>query len=50
MSENVVYLHGQPDPIAHYLRLGAFHRQAEKLLTSGRLPVPRLVVEAAAFA
>jgi hypothetical protein len=50
MSENVVYLHGRPDPIAHYLRLGAFHRQAEKLLTSGRLPVQRLVVEASAFA
>lgn len=50
MSENVVYLHGQPDPIAHYLRLGAFHRQAEKLLASGRMPVQRLVVEASAFA
>jgi hypothetical protein len=50
MSENVVYLHGQPDPIAHYLRLGAFHRQVEKLLASGRMPVQRLVVEASAFA
>jgi hypothetical protein len=23
MSENVVYLHPQPEPVAHYLRLGA---------------------------
>jgi len=39
MSENVVYLHPQPEPVAHYLRLGAFHRQVEKLLAAGRLPV-----------
>lgn len=49
MSENVVYLHPQPEPVAHYLRLGAFHRQAEKLLAAGRLPVQRVVVEASAF-
>ncbi|HEY3948223.1 hypothetical protein [Phenylobacterium sp.] len=50
MPENVVYLHPQPEPIAHYLRLGAFHRQAEKLLAAGRLPVERVMVEASAFA
>jgi hypothetical protein len=49
MSENVVYLHPQPEPVAHYLRLGAFHRQVEKLLAAGRLPVARVVVEASAF-
>jgi hypothetical protein len=49
MSENVVYLHPQPEPVAHYLRLGAFHRQVEKLLAAGRLPVERVVVEASAF-
>lgn len=46
MSENVVFLHPQPEPVAHYLRLGAFHRQVEKLLAAGRLPVERVVVEA----
>jgi len=49
MSENVVYLHPRPEPVAHYLRLGAFHRQVEKLLAAGRLPVERVVVEASAF-
>ena len=49
MSENVVYLHPEPKPVAHYLRLGAFHRQVEKLLAAGRLPVQRVVVEASAF-
>ncbi len=49
MSENVVYLHPKPEPLAHYLRLGAFHRQAEKLLAAGHLPIERIVVEAAAF-
>jgi hypothetical protein len=49
MSENVVYLHPQPRPVAHYLRLGAFHRQVEKLLAAGRLPVESVVVEASAF-
>jgi hypothetical protein len=29
--------------------LGAFHRQVEKLLAAGRLPVERVVVEASAF-
>ena len=38
MFENVVYLHPQPEPVAHYLRrLGAFHRQVEKLLTAARI-------------
>jgi hypothetical protein len=49
MSENAVYLQPQPEPVAHYLRLGAFHRQVEKLLAAGRLPVERVVVEASAF-
>ncbi|MGA8757210.1 MAG: hypothetical protein WB611_12955, partial [Stellaceae bacterium] len=49
VPENVVYLHPQPEPIAHYLRLGAFHRPVEKLLAAGRLPVERVVVEASAF-
>jgi len=50
MAENVVYLHPQPEPIAHYLRIGTLHRQVERLLAAGRLPVERIVVEGAAFA
>src|SRR5262249_16400159 len=44
MSENVVYLHPRPEPVAHYLRLGAFHRQVEKLLAAARLPLDRFVL------
>jgi hypothetical protein len=49
MVQKVVYLHAQPEPIAHYLRLGTLHRQFETLLGSGRMPIERVVVEAAAF-
>src|SRR5258708_4444981 len=49
VPQNVVYLHGQPEPIAHYLRLGNLHRQVEPLLGSGRMSLERIVVEASAF-
>src|SRR5260370_8610853 len=49
VPQNVVYLHGQPEPIAHYLRLGNLHRQVETLLGSGRMSLDRIVVEASAF-
>ncbi len=49
MSQNVIYLHGKPDPVAHYPRLGTLHRQIETLLGSGRMPLDRVVVEASAF-
>jgi hypothetical protein len=49
LSQNVFYLHGQPQPIAHYLRLGTLHRQIETLLGSGRMSLDRIVVEASAF-
>jgi hypothetical protein len=29
MAQNIVYLHGQPESVAHYLRLGTLHRQIE---------------------
>ena len=49
MSENVVYLHGQPKPVGHFLRLGTSgHRQLETLLGSGKMMVHRAVVEASA--
>lgn len=47
---NIVYLHGQPQPIAHFLRVGTSgHRRLEDALAAGRLPYTRFVVEAGAF-
>lgn len=49
MSENVVYLHGQPNPVGHFLRVGTSgHRQLETLLGSGKMMVDRVVIEASA--
>ncbi len=42
--QKVVYLHSQPEPIAHYLRLGTLHRQLETLLGLGRMLVDRIVL------
>jgi hypothetical protein len=47
---NVIHLHGKPQAIAHFVRVGwSGHRHLEQLLASGRLPVERLVVEAGVF-
>jgi hypothetical protein len=47
MSENVVYLHGQPKPIGRFLRIGSTgHRQLETLHESGKLHVDRVVINA----
>lgn len=49
MTENVVYLHGEPEPIGHFLRVGSTgHRQLEDLLGSGRMMLDRVVVDASA--
>lgn len=49
MTENVVYLHGEPKPVGHFLRVGTSgHRQLETLLGSGKMMVDRVVVEASA--
>jgi len=49
MSENVIYLHGQPKPVGHFLRVGTSgHRQLETLLGSGKMQIDRVVVEASA--
>ncbi|MGX9181976.1 hypothetical protein [Mesorhizobium sp. BHbdii] len=49
MNQNVVYLHGQPKPVGHFLRVGTSgHRQLETLLGSGKMMVDRVVVEASA--
>ena len=46
----VVYLHGEPDPITQFLRIGfTHHRRLEQLLLAGQFPVARVVVDAAAF-
>jgi len=42
---NVVYLHGQPAPIARFLRVSE-HRRLEHLLAADRLPYDRFVIEA----
>jgi hypothetical protein len=50
MMQNVVFLHGPPDPVAEFLRIGSSgHRQLEQLLAAGKLPAQRLVVDAGAF-
>lgn len=47
MSQNVVFLHGQPSAIGHFLRVGTTgHRQIETLLGAGRMPVQSVVIEA----
>lgn len=47
MGENVVYLHGQPTLIGHYLRVGTSgHRQLETLQNAGRLGMSRVVFDA----
>ena len=49
MTKKVVYLHGQPELIGHFLRIGTSgHRQLETLLGSGRMMIDRVVVEASA--
>jgi hypothetical protein len=48
--DNVVYLHGQPQEVAQFLRIGSSnHRVLEQLLAAGRLPVQRFVVDAGAL-
>jgi hypothetical protein len=47
---DVVYLHGQPKPVAHFLRVGpSGHRRLEQSLAAGQLPMQRFIVEAGAF-
>lgn len=49
MSQNVVYLHGQPSRVGHFLRVGTTgHRQLETLLGMGVTVPDRVVIEAAA--
>lgn len=45
---NVVYLHGQPTPIARFLRVSE-HRRLDQLLEAGKLPYSRFVIEAGYF-
>jgi hypothetical protein len=49
MNQNVVYLHGQTEPVGHFLRIGGNgHRQLETLVSSGKLALDRFVIDAAA--
>src|ERR1700710_930340 len=45
---NVVYLHGEPAPIARFLRVTE-HRRLDQLLEADKLPYQRFVVEAGYF-
>ena len=50
MNENVHYLHPPPTAIAHFLRIGSSgHHQLEHLLSAGKLPPKRYVVNAGSF-
>lgn len=50
MTSNVHYLHGRPRQIAQYTRVGySEHRLIEQLLSAGKLPVNRFVIEAANY-
>jgi len=49
MAQNVFYLHGQPSPVGHFLRVGTTgHRQLETLLSAGKTMPDRVVIEASA--
>lgn len=45
---NVYYLHGQPTPVARFLRVSE-HRRLDQLLEAGKLPYSRFVIEAGYF-
>jgi hypothetical protein len=50
MTASVHYLHDRPEPIGQFLRTGSTgHRQLETLHSAARLPVERVVVEAASI-
>jgi hypothetical protein len=50
MSAKIHYLTPKPEPIGHFIRIGSSgHHQLETLHNSGRLPVNRVVAEAASF-
>jgi hypothetical protein len=48
MASNIVYLHGRPSPIAHFIRAGRAHRQLEEIAAAGRFPNDRVVFEGSA--
>ena len=50
MTDNVHYLHPPPTSIAQFLRVGSTgHRQLEHLLSAGKLPPTRFVIDAASY-
>lgn len=49
MDQKVIYLHGKPETVGHFLRIGnTGHRQLETLLSSGKMLIDRVVVDASA--
>ncbi len=49
MSGNVIELRSPTRPIAQFVRIGSAHRKLGELQAAGRLPVRRVVIEAARF-
>ena len=50
MSARILHLIPKAEPIGHFIRIGSSgHHQLETLHSSGRLPVNRVVAEAASF-
>jgi hypothetical protein len=49
MSAEIRYLTPKPEPIGHFIRIGASHHQLETLHSSGRFRVNRVVAEAASL-
>jgi hypothetical protein len=50
LMNNVVYLHGQPPPVAQFPRIGSSgYRPLEQFLAAGRLPYERFVADAGVF-
>lgn len=50
MTNNLYYLHGKPRKIAQFTRVEfSEHRQVEYLLSAGKRPVNRFVIEAANY-
>lgn len=47
---NVVFLHGRPAPVAHFLRIGhSGHKRLDQFLAAGQLPYQRFVANAGTF-
>jgi hypothetical protein len=50
VMNKIIYLHGQPAPVAQFLRIGSSgHRRLEQFLAAGQLPYQRFIFDAGMF-